>query len=60
MDVKKKPEDYMYDSSECEWDDKNVSDYWKSLMDDLDKDLGLKPAKKSFLDKVRSAIKRKK
>ena len=60
MDVKKKPEDYMYDSSDADWSDNKLSDYWKRVDAELDRRLGFKPPKKSFLEKLGSLVKRKK
>ena len=32
----------MYDSSDCDWSDDKISDYWKKIEVELDKRLGFK------------------
>ena len=42
MDLKnKKPEDFMYDSSDTEWSEESTSDYWKRIEANVVKKLGL-------------------
>ena len=40
MDLKnKQPEDFMFDLSNCEWSDENMSQYWKDLHQQISDEL---------------------
>lgn len=59
MKPKNKPEDYMYDSSDAEWSDETMSDYWKSIDVELDKRLGFKKEAKIYKKKSYPSSKKK-